>query len=118
MDARTSFDIVVIPGSPVVGSEREHRELVDWLNETGRSTRKFASVSNEAFERRRIDFCHGVASNVIHACSGLAQSTVSAHIATLIESGLLVSTRVGRWIFLSRNEEVIIAFAKQIRLHL
>jgi transcriptional regulator GlxA family with amidase domain len=49
LDARTSFDIVVIPGSPVVGSGREHRELVDWLNETGRSARKLASVSNGAF---------------------------------------------------------------------
>ncbi|MBN3785408.1 DJ-1/PfpI family protein [Burkholderia sp. Ac-20353] len=47
-DARTSFDIVVIPGSPVAGSQREHRELVDWLNETGRRARKLATVSNGA----------------------------------------------------------------------
>ena len=48
-DARTSFDIVVIPGSPVVGAEGEHRELVHWLNENGRRAQKIASVSNGAF---------------------------------------------------------------------
>jgi transcriptional regulator GlxA family with amidase domain len=48
-DARTSFDIIVVPGSPVVASGREHRELVDWLSDTGRSVRRLASVSNGAF---------------------------------------------------------------------
>ena len=83
------------------------REILAWLKRP-----------NEAFDRTHIDFCHGVPSNAIHARSGLSQSTVSAHIATLIEAGLLVSTRVGQWMFLSRNEEVIRAFAKQIHLHL
>jgi DNA-binding transcriptional ArsR family regulator len=83
------------------------REILAWLKSP-----------DEAFERGRIDFCRGVPSNVIQARSGLSQSTVSAHIATLIEARLLVSTRVGQWMFLSRNEEVIRAFAMQIRLHL
>lgn len=48
-DARASFDIVVVPGAPVVGAAREHRELVDWLSDTGRSVRRVASVSNGAF---------------------------------------------------------------------
>lgn len=48
-DLRTSFDIVMVPGSPATGSEREHRELVDWLTDAGRSARKIASVSNGAF---------------------------------------------------------------------
>jgi DNA-binding transcriptional ArsR family regulator len=84
------------------------REILAWLK-----------TPNEAFGPGRIDFfCHGVPANAIHARSGLSQSTVSAHIATLIEAGLLVSTRVGQWMFLSRDEEVIRAFAKHIRLHL
>ena len=48
LDLDTSFDIVVVPGSPVVGPRREHRELVDWLSDAGRSVRRLASVSNGA----------------------------------------------------------------------
>ncbi|MGO4580644.1 ArsR/SmtB family transcription factor, partial [Cupriavidus sp. 2TAF22] len=73
---------------------------------------------NEVFVQGYIDLGHGVPSTVIHARSGLSQSTVSAHVATLVEAGLLVQTRVGQWILLSRNEEVIRAFARQISLHL
>jgi transcriptional regulator GlxA family with amidase domain len=49
LDLRTSFDIVVVPGSAVAGSGREHPELVDWLSDAGRSVRRLASVSNGAF---------------------------------------------------------------------
>ncbi|MGF6758193.1 AraC family transcriptional regulator [Paraburkholderia sp. GAS42] len=48
-DAHTSFDTVVVPGSPIIGSGREHRELVDWLSDAGRGVRRLASVSNGAF---------------------------------------------------------------------
>jgi len=48
-DVDTSFDIVVVPGSSVVGSRLEHSELVDWLSDAGRSVRRLASVSNGAF---------------------------------------------------------------------
>jgi transcriptional regulator GlxA family with amidase domain len=43
------FDIVVVPGSPVIGSAREHRELIDWLSRAGRTTHKLASISSGAF---------------------------------------------------------------------
>jgi transcriptional regulator GlxA family with amidase domain len=49
VDTRTPFDIVVVPGSPVVGSGQEHRELVDWLGDAGRTTRKLACISSGAF---------------------------------------------------------------------
>ena len=49
LDVHTPFDIVVVPGSPLVGSGREHRELVDWLRDAGRTVRRLASVSNGAF---------------------------------------------------------------------
>jgi transcriptional regulator GlxA family with amidase domain len=48
-DVRTPFDIIVVPGSPVASAGPEHRELVDWLSDAGRSTRRLASVSNGAF---------------------------------------------------------------------
>ena len=83
------------------------REVLRWLK-----------TPNEYFAQGHFDFACGVPSNAIHARSGLAQSTVSAHVAAMVEAGLLVSTRVGQWVFLSRNEEVIRAFAEQIKLHL
>jgi DNA-binding transcriptional ArsR family regulator len=83
------------------------REILRWLK-----------TPNEYFVQGCIGLGCGVPANAIHARSGLSQSTVSAHVAALIEAGLLVSTRVGQWMFLSRNEEVIGAFAAQIRLHL
>jgi transcriptional regulator GlxA family with amidase domain len=49
LDVLAPFDIVVVPGSPVAGSRREHGELVDWLGAAGRNARKLASVSNGAF---------------------------------------------------------------------
>jgi DNA-binding transcriptional ArsR family regulator len=72
----------------------------------------------DAFGQETIHFGHGVPLNAIHARSGLSQSTVSAHVAMLTEAGLLVSTRVGQWMFLSRNEAVIRAFATELSLHL
>jgi DNA-binding transcriptional ArsR family regulator len=83
------------------------REILRWLK-----------TPDKYFVRGSIDLGCGVATNAIHARSGLSQSTVSVHVAALIEAGLLVSTRVGQWMFLSRNEDVIHAFAAGIRLHL
>ena len=83
------------------------REILKWLK-----------TPDEYVVQRLVDFGCGVPANAIHARSGLSQSTVSAHVAALIEAELLVSTRIGQWMFLSRNEEVIRAFAAQIRLHL
>ena len=59
-------------------------------------------------------FARGVPANTIQAHSGLSQSTVSAHLATLTDAGLLVSHRMGQWILLSRNESVIEAFVEHV----
>lgn len=83
------------------------REILRWLK-----------APNKYFVQGYIDFGCGIPANAIHARSGLSQSNVSAHVAALVDAGLLVSTRVGQWVFLSRNEEVIRAFAEQITLHL
>jgi transcriptional regulator GlxA family with amidase domain len=48
-DAHTAFDIVVVPGSPVIAAGREHHALVDWLSDAGLRVRKLATVSNGAF---------------------------------------------------------------------
>ncbi|MGA9915445.1 MAG: AraC family transcriptional regulator [Paraburkholderia sp.] len=49
LDVRTSFDIVVVPGSPAVDPEPEHCELVDWLRDAGSNVQRLASVSSGAF---------------------------------------------------------------------
>lgn len=52
----------------------------------------------------------GVCAGLIDARTGLSQSTVSAHLATLQRAGLVTSKRVGQWVFFKRNEETIQAF--------
>ncbi|ASV96894.1 DJ-1/PfpI family protein [Paraburkholderia aromaticivorans] len=49
LDAPVWFDIVVVPGCPVLGSSRELHDLVNWLKAAGHRVRRFASVSNGAF---------------------------------------------------------------------
>jgi ArsR family transcriptional regulator len=83
------------------------REILVWLK-----------TPHEGFTPGQIDLGHGVPITAVHVRSGLSQSTVSAHVAMLSEAGLLVSTRIGQWTFLSRNEDVIRAFAAQISSHL
>jgi DNA-binding transcriptional ArsR family regulator len=83
------------------------REVLKWLK-----------APCDYFVQGHFDFACGVPANAIHARSGLSQSTVSSHIAALIEANLVVSTRVGQWMLVSRNEEVIRNFASQLKLHL
>jgi DNA-binding transcriptional ArsR family regulator len=83
------------------------RDILAWLR-----------VPAETFPSDHVYRGRGVPVHAIQARSGLAQSTVSMHVAVLVEAGLLVPQRVGQWIFLSRNEEVIRTFTEQIRVHL
>ena len=48
-ETNTAFDIVVVPGSPAIGSAREHRDLVAWLSDAGPAARRLASISSGAF---------------------------------------------------------------------
>jgi DNA-binding transcriptional ArsR family regulator len=52
----------------------------------------------------------GVSIGTIHARINLSQSTVSAHLATLMQAGLLKMHRVGQWVFVSRDEQTIRLF--------
>ncbi|MGF6781340.1 DNA-binding transcriptional ArsR family regulator [Paraburkholderia sp. GAS334] len=61
------------------------REILKWLK-----------VPNKYFAKGYVDLGCGVPSNAIHARGGLSQSTVSAHVAVLVEARLLVSTRVSQ----------------------
>ncbi|MDE1010203.1 MAG: helix-turn-helix transcriptional regulator [Paraburkholderia fungorum] len=83
-----------------------------------RAVLSWLKAPKEHFVQGHVGFARGVPSSAILERSGLAQSTVSAHLAALVEAGLLDSTRVGQWTFLSRNEDVIRSFAEQIKSHL
>ena len=56
----------------------------------------------------------GVCAGLIDQRTGLSQSTVSAHLATLQKAGLVTSRRVGQWIFFKRDEATIQAFLEHI----
>lgn len=56
----------------------------------------------------------GVCAGMIDRRTGLSQSTVSAHLATLQRAGLVSSRRVGQWNFFKRNEETIQAFLRRL----
>jgi len=56
----------------------------------------------------------GVCCKLIDKRTGLSQSTVSVHLATLQKAGLVTTRRVGQWVFFHRNEEVIQAFLAQL----
>lgn len=52
----------------------------------------------------------GVCVSHIQGRLGLAQSTVSAYMASLERAGLVISTRVGKWTHYRRDEERIARF--------
>ena len=60
----------------------------------------------------------GVCAGQIDARAGLSQSTVSAHLATLIKAELITSRRIGQWNYFQRNEETIRAFLEYINQQL
>ena len=57
----------------------------------------------------------GVCAGLIDKQTGLSQSTVSAHLATLQRAELIVARRVGQWVFFKRNDALIDAFLLHMR---
>ncbi|MFI8479996.1 ArsR/SmtB family transcription factor [Pseudomonas sp. NPDC078700] len=56
----------------------------------------------------------GVCAGQIDQRTGLSQSSVSAHLRTLQQAGLVTSKKVGQWHFFKRNEQCIQAFLDQL----
>jgi ArsR family transcriptional regulator len=56
----------------------------------------------------------GLCAGKIDQRTGLSQSTVSAHLATLQRAGLVSSKKVGQWHFFKRNEETIQTFLRHL----
>jgi DNA-binding transcriptional ArsR family regulator len=79
------------------------RDILQWLKEP-----------QLHFPQQELPFDMGVCCKQIDQRTGLAQSTVSVHLATLQRAGLVTSKRVGQWVFFQRNEELIDAFLAQL----
>lgn len=59
-------------------------------------------------------FNDGVCGDFIRDKSGLSQSTVSHFLSILHQAGLVTPTRIGKWTYYKRNEEVIREYLKTI----
>lgn len=79
------------------------REILNWLKQP---------ELHFADQEHPLSF--GVCAGKIDRKSGLSQSTVSAHLATLQRAGLITSRKVGQWNFFSRNEPAIQAFLARL----
>lgn len=79
------------------------REILRWLKEPER----YFSEQHHSLE-------NGVCAGQIDQRTGLSQSTVSAHLATLQRAGLITNRKIGQWHFFKRNESVIEAFLARL----
>ena len=79
------------------------RQILQWLKDP-----------QQHFSHQEHGLDLGVCAGLIDAHTGLSQSTVSAHLATLQRAGLVGTRRVGQWVFYHRNEEAIAAFLAQL----
>lgn len=80
------------------------RDILAWLKEP-----------EKQFPEQMHSFELGVCASKIYEKTGLSQSTVSAHLASLQRAELVSTRKVGQWIFYSRNEAVISDFLEQIQ---
>jgi ArsR family transcriptional regulator len=79
------------------------REILHWLKDP-----------EQYFADQEHSLEIGVCAGMIDRRTGLSQSTVSAHLATLQRAGLVSSKKVGQWNFFKRNEDTIQAFLRRI----
>lgn len=80
------------------------RQILAWLKDPGQH---FAEQVHQSLQV-------GVCAGLIDQRCGLSQSTVSAHLATLLKAGLITSRKVGQWNYFKRNEETIQAFVEHM----
>ncbi|CDF82262.1 ArsR/SmtB family transcription factor [Pseudomonas sp. QL9] len=80
------------------------RDILRWLKDPERF---FDEQEHQPFDI-------GVCAGKIDQRTGLSQSTVSAHLATLQRAGLVTSRKVGQWHFFRRNEETIQAYVRHL----
>ncbi len=72
------------------------RQVLQWL-----------ANPDEYFMEAGYSALRAVSVSMLHARSGLSQSTVSVHLSQLERAGLIKAQKVGQWVFFSRNEMAI-----------
>ena len=93
-DDRFNFDLIhKALANPV------RRQILQWLKNP-----------SAYFSEQEYPLDIGVCCGLIDKRTGLSQSTVSAHLATLQRAELVTTKRVGQWVFYRRNEDMIQAF--------
>ena len=92
-------------------SEAIHKALANPLR---RQILEWLKSPEQHFPHQQHALDLGVCAGQIDARAGLSQSTVSAHLATLLKAGLITSHRVGQWNYFQRNEDTIRAFLDQL----
>ena len=80
------------------------RQILQWLKEP---------EQHFAQQEHPLDF--GVCAGLNGRKLGLAQSTVSAHLATLQKADLISARKVGQWSFFKRNEATLQAFLEHMQ---
>lgn len=79
------------------------RDILNWLKNPEAN-----------FVEQEHPFEMGVCAGKIDQRCGLSQSSVSAHLRTLQNAGLVTSKKIGQWHFFKRNEAVIQAFINEL----
>lgn len=76
-------------------SNQTRLQILNWLKEPKKN-----------FPDQIQSFDEGVCVGQIQKKSGITQSTVSEYLSILQRAGLVTSTRIGKWTYYKRNEEV------------
>lgn len=74
-------------------------QIMDWLRDPDTEFAAWEPIADRSE--------YGVCVSHLQAKSGLAQSTISSHMAILERAGLVRSTRIGKWIHYRRDDAAI-----------
>ena len=81
-------------------------EILHWLKSPEENFPPHKSVKG---------FKQGVCLVFIKEKANLSQSTISQYMSQLQKSGLVISTRIGKWTYFKRNESAISSYAELIK---
>lgn len=96
---------------PLIDVDAIHKALA---NPVRRDILTWLKTPLTYFQMQHHPLAIGVCAGLIDQRTGLSQSTVSAHLATLEKAGLITQQRLGQWKFFRRDEIVIQAFLDQM----
>jgi len=79
-------------------SNQTRVQIMEWLKQPEKNFPPHETLKH---------FNDGVCITYIQEKTGLSQSTISTYLTNMEKSGLVITTRHGKWSYLKRNEEVI-----------